>query len=425
MKKIELLAPAGTVEKAKIAFLYGADAVYAGTSKLSLRTRAEMNNDTLEDTIKYAHSIGKKVYVAINIYAPDDEYDEIEKEVKHLNEVGADAIIASDVGVIDTIHKIAPNMPIHISTQANTVSAHAAAFWQKFGAKRIILARELSKDKIQELIKNKPKDIETEIFIHGAICYAYSGRCYMSKYLANRSANLGDCAQPCRWKYNFYAVENNNPSHMMNLDFDEKGTYLFSSKDFCLIKQIPTIIDMGVDSLKIEGRLKTEYYVATIVRTYRQAIDDYYRLLEQNRPDEYDYTKYFKELLKVKTRGLSEFYFSDPNNQDIHDLDGQSENLDYEYAAKVIKKDEENSDLTIVEIKNKLSIGDKLEILYPKTTKTNIFEIQKMCDIKTSNEIDTVNPGVKGQLVKIKIPFDDIKTGYIMRKKKVVKQDNK
>lgn len=423
MKKIELLAPAGTVDKAKIAFLYGADAVYAGTSKLSLRTRAEMNDDTLEDTIKYAHEIGKKVYVALNIYAEDQDYDEIQKQVKRLQKIGADAIIASDVGVIDTIQKIAPDMPIHISTQANTVSLHACNFWHKYGAKRIILARELSKDRIEYIMKNKPKDLEIEMFIHGAICYAYSGRCYMSKYLANRSANLGDCAQPCRWKYNFYAVESGNPSHLMNLDFDDKGTYLFSSKDFCLIRQIPAIINMGVDSLKIEGRLKTEYYVATIVRAYRQAIDDYYRLLEQNRPDEYDYTKYFDELLKVKTRGLSEFYFSDPKNQDIHDLDGQSENVDYEYAAKVIKKDDKfqnektEGKNTIVEIKNKLKIGDKLEILYSKSVKTDYFTIDKMYDIKTDKPIDIINPGIKGQLVKLYIPFD-LESGIILRKKK-------
>ena len=269
MKKPELLAPAGSIEKAKIAFMYGADAVYAGTAKLSLRSRAELNIDTLSETIEYAHSIGKKVYVALNIYAHDENYEDIESEVKRLKDIGADAIIASDVGVIEKIKEIAPDMQIHISTQANTVSLHSANFWYKYGAKRIILARELSKEKIEYIMKNKPKDLEIEMFIHGAICFAYSGRCYLSKYLANRCANLGDCAQSCRWQYNITASEVNNPDSVINVDFDEKGTYLFSSKDMCLVKEIPEIVEMGIDSVKIEGRLKTEYYLASVINAYR------------------------------------------------------------------------------------------------------------------------------------------------------------
>lgn len=418
MKRVELLAPAGSLEKAKIAFMYGADAVYAGTSKLSLRTRAEINSDTLEETIKYAHSIGKKVYVALNIYAMDEDYDEIESEVKRLDNIGADAIIASDVGVINTIKKIAPNMEIHISTQANTVSLHAAEFWRAFGAKRVIISRELSKDKIQYIMENKPEDLDVEMFIHGAICYAYSGRCYLSKYLANRCANQGDCAQPCRWEYNITASEVNNPDSKINIDYDEKGTYLFSSKDMCLIKQIPTIIEMGVESLKIEGRLKTEYYLATVVRTYRQAIDEYYNLESKGKEKEFNPNKYLEELEKVKTRGLSEFYFSDSNNQDIHDLDGKSENMNYEYGAKVIDRIDEKNNIYLVEIKNKLSIGDSLEVLFPNTLEKGIFTIEKLFDIDTNEKIQTINPGKKGQKVKIVIPFDKLSPGTVIRRKK-------
>lgn len=415
MKKIELLAPAGSLEKAKIAFMYGADAIYAGTAKLSLRSRAELNSDSLEETCKYAHSIGKKVYVALNIYANDTDYEEIVEEVKRLDKVGADAIIASDPGVIDTIKEVAPNMEIHISTQANIVSLHSANFWHKYGAKRVILARELSKERIEYIMKNKPKDLEVEMFVHGAICYAYSGRCYLSKYLANRCANLGDCAQPCRWQYNITATEVNNKDSVINLDFDEKGTYLFSSKDMCLIKQIPTLVEMGIDSLKIEGRLKTDYYLATVVRVYRQAIDDYIKLKEEGREKEYDYNKYLAELLKVKTRGLSEFYFTDDKNQDIHDLDGKSENMEYEYGAKVIEK--ENDNLYIVEIKNKLSLGDRLEVLRHDSFEECSFNIEKLYDIKNGQSIDTINPGIKGQLVKIEIPFE-LSNGTIIRRKK-------
>lgn len=415
MSKVELLAPAGSLEKAKIAFMYGADAVYAGTAKLSLRSRAELNDDSLEETIKYAHSIGKKVYVALNIYANDKDYDEIEEQILRLKEVKADAIIASDPGVIMQIRKLAPEIDIHISTQANTVSLHSAMFWREFGAKRVILSRELSKEQIEYIMENKPKDLEVEMFIHGAICYAYSGRCYLSKYLANRCANQGDCAQPCRWQYKITAQEVNNPDSKINVDYDEKGTYLFSSKDMCLIKQIPTIIDMGVDSLKIEGRLKTDYYLATVVRAYRNAIDEYEMLKSKGKQENYDYTKYLKELEKVKTRGLSEFYFSDSNNQDIHDFDGKSENLDYEYGARVIRKDKD--DIYIVEIKNKLSLGDKLEILLPNTIDECKFTIEKLYDVKNDKEIETINPGIKGQQVKIKIPYELV-PGTIIRRKR-------
>ncbi|MGN1013562.1 MAG: U32 family peptidase [Clostridia bacterium] len=415
MSKTELLAPAGSLEKAKIAFMYGADAVYAGTAKLSLRSRAELNDDTLEDTIKYAHSIGKKVYVALNIYANDTDYEEVEKQIKILKNVKADAIIASDPGIIMMIKKLAPEIDIHISTQANTVSLHTAEFWRSFGAKRVVISRELSKERIKYIMENKSKDLEIEMFIHGAICYAYSGRCYLSKYLANRCANQGDCAQPCRWQYKVTAEEVNNPGSKIDIDYDEKGTYLFSSKDMCLIRQIPTILDMGVESLKIEGRLKTDYYLATVVRAYRNAIDDYEELKKQGRESEYEASKYLHELEKVKTRGLSEFYFSDPCNQDIHDFDGKSENLEYEYGARIVEKIEDN--LYVAEIKNKLSIGDRLEILLPDSIEECAFNIEELYDIKNGKPIDTINPGVKGQQVKIKVPYNLV-AGTIIRRKR-------
>ncbi len=415
MKEVELLAPAGSLEKAKIAFMYGADAVYVGTAKLSLRSRASVDEDSLDETIKYAHSLGKKVYVALNIYASDLDYDEIEKQLYRLKEIKPDGILASDPGVIDMINQICPEIDLHISTQANTVSLHSANFWRRFGAKRVVISRELSKERIEYIMKNKPEDLEVEMFIHGAICYAYSGRCYLSHYLAGRNANCGDCAQPCRWQYNLVASETNNPDSKINLDFDEKGTYLFSSKDMCLIRQIPTIIEMGLDSLKIEGRLKTDYYLATVVRAYRNAIDDYKKLKSEGKESEYDYTKYLRELEKVKTRGLSEFYFSDSNNQDIHDFDGKSENLEYEYGARIDEKLDNN--IYIAEIKNKLSIGDRLEILLPNSIEECTFNIEELYDIKNGKAIEAVNPGVKGQQVKIKIPYD-LPIGTIIRRKR-------
>lgn len=410
MKKMELLAPAGSLEKAKVAFLYGADAVYAGTAKLSLRSRAEMDSDDLEETIKYAHSLGKKVYVAMNIYAYDEDYEEIRKDIERLDRINADAIIASDPGIIACIKETAPNMEIHISTQANVTSLQSAKFWHSLGAKRIILARELSKDRIEHIMKNKPESMEVEMFIHGAICYAYSGRCYLSQYLSNRGANCGDCSQPCRWQYKLSAEEVNKPGSVINIDYDEKGTYIFSSKDLCLLKQIPILANMAMDSLKVEGRLKTDYYLATIIRAYRKAIDDYY-----NDSKNWDYMNYLPEVEKVKTRGLSEFYFTDPKNQDIHDFDGFSENLKYEYGARVMES--LGNDLYLVEIRNKLSKGDTLDVMVPGTIEPNEFVIEELYDTVTKEAIDYINPGIKGQAVIIKVPYKMGKD-YVIRRKK-------
>ena len=329
MKKPELLAPAGSFEKAKTAFYYGADAIYAGTSSLSLRTRADMNDNDLIKTIKYAHEHNKKVYVTINIFPGDNTYKEIEEQVKILNELKVDAVIVSDGGVIELIRQIAPNLDIHISTQANTVSLHASNFWYHNGAKRVILGRELNKKQIRNITENKPAELETEMFIHGAICFGYSGRCFLSDFLASRSANLGDCAQSCRWAYNLYVEEKNKPGNIMPVEYDENGTYIFSSKDLCLINEIPEIIQMGVDSLKIEGRLKTEYYLATVVNAYRNAIDDYFE-----NPKQYDAKKYLNELEKTKTRGLTTFYFNDRNNKDFQDYTGNQHNTHYEYGDR-------------------------------------------------------------------------------------------
>ena len=409
MKKVELLAPAGSFEKAKIAFLYGADAVYCGTSSLSLRTRAEMQNEDLENTIKYAHSIGKKVYVTLNIFAWDEKYDEIIEMAKKLEELKPDGIIAADGGVIDILRKYAPSVKINVSTQANVVSLHAANFWYKNGAKRMIMAREMNKEQLKYIMKNKPEDMEIEIFIHGAICFAYSGRCFLSDFLACRSANLGDCAQSCRWQYNLYAEDRNHPGELMPVETDEHGTSIFSSKDLCLIKEIPEIIDMGIDSLKIEGRLKTEYYLASVINAYRNAIDDY-----EKDPENYDYTKYLKEIEKVKTRGLTTFYFNDRNNKDIQEYNGRQYNENYEFGGKVV---EYNDDISTIEIKNKLTVGDTLEIIVPGKIEPVEFKIEKLYDVETDEEINEVSPGVKGKKVKIKLPIE-CKKDWIIRRKK-------
>ena len=409
MKIPELLAPAGSFEKAKVAFEYGADAIYCGTSKLSLRTRVEIDDNELERIIEYAHSIKKKVYVPLNIYARDEMYDDVEAQIKMLDRIKADGVIVSDGGVVDCVREIAPNLPIHISTQANTVSYHTSKFWYNNGAKRIILARELNKEEIKAIMENKPEDLEIEMFIHGAICYGYSGRCHLSDFLAGRSANLGDCAQSCRWAYNLYLEEKNNPGLMMPVEQDQHGTYILSSKDMCLIKELPEIIEMGVDSLKIEGRLKTEYYLATIINTYRTAIDDYIK-----DPENYDYTKYLNELEKTKTRGLTTFYFNDKNNRDFQEYEGKQYNPNFEFGGKV---QEFNKEKSIIEIKNRLQIGDKLELIIPDQIEAFKFTIDNLWDAETDEPIEFVNPGKEGQKVKLHIPVE-AKTNWILRRQK-------
>ena len=409
MKKPELLAPVGSFEKAKTAFRYGADAIYVGTSNLSLRTRVDMNDDELTKIIEYAHNINKKVYVALNIYARDNMYEEIKKQVKILDEIKADAVIVSDGGVVETVKEVAPNLEIHISTQANTVSYHTCKFWYNNGAKRVILARELNKEEIKDIIINKPRDLEIEMFVHGAICYGYSGRCHLSDFLAGRGANLGDCAQSCRWAYNLYLEEKNNPGLMMPVEQDEHGTYILSSKDMCLIKELPELITMGVDSLKIEGRLKTEYYLATVINTYRHAIDECFENIEN-----YDYIKYLKELEKTKTRGLTTFYFNDKNNKDFQEYEGKQYNPYYEFGGKVLKSDGKKA---IIEIKNRLNVGNTLELIIPEKLEPISFTIDQLWDYETDEEIDHVNPGKEGQKVKMILP-KEAENGMILRRKK-------
>ena len=408
MQKPELLAPAGSFEKAKTAFRYGADAVYMGTANLSLRSRVTVDDNELLKTIEYAHSINKKVYAALNIYARDNMYIEIENQINILKKAKVDALIISDGGILEMARTLAPEIPIHISTQANVTSYHTSNFWKKNGAQRIILARELNKEEIKEIKNNT--DLEVEIFIHGAICYSYSGRCNLSDFLASRCGNLGDCAQSCRWAYNMYIEEKNNPGNLMPVEQDQNGTYILSSKDLCLIKEIPEIIKMGIDSLKIEGRLKTEYYLATVINAYRNAIDDYIK-----NPEEYDYMRYLKELEKTKTRGLTTFYFNDKNNRDFQEYEGKQYNPDYEFGGKVLEKNQDGKD--IIEIRNRLQLGDSMELLIPNKLESEKFVIEEMWDAETKEAISYINPGKEGQKVILKIPAD-VKEGWILRRKK-------
>ena len=271
------------------------------------------------------------------------------------------------------------------------------------------MAREMNKEQLRYIMEHKPLGMETEIFIHGAICFSYSGRCFLSDFMTGRSANLGDCAQSCRWSYNLYAEEKNNPGELMPIETNEYGTSIFSSKDLCLLKELPEIIDMGIDSLKVEGRLKTEYYIASVINAYRNAIDDY-----QKNPENYDYTKYLKELEKVKTRGLTTFYFNDRENKDIQEYAGKQYNEQYEFGGKVV---EYGPDRSIIEIRNRLKVGDEMEIIIPHKIEPVKFTIEKLWDAETDDEIEVVNPGKQGQQVKLKLPIQCEKDWILRRKK--------
>lgn len=411
-KEIELLAPAGSYEKAIIAFKYGADAIYIGTPKISLRTKAKIEQEDLEKVVTYAHSHGKKVYAAINIYADDDQYEDIIEQCKMLEKLKVDGIIAADGGIIETIKEHAPSIPINISTQANTISLPACKFWKNNGAKRVILGREINIENLKKIMKDKDDDLEVEIFIHGAICFAYSGRCYLSDFIVGEqaSANKGKCAQLCRWNYNLYVENPKNKGELYPVMEDENGMTIFSSKDLCLIDELPEIVEMGIDSLKIEGRLKTENYLASIVNTYRCALDT---ILDGK---EYDKDKFRAEIDKVKTRALTKFNFNIKSNDkidEIQDLKGRQYNDKYQFGAIVDEKLENG--MYRVYIKNQLKLGDNLEIIIPGVLEPIKFKIEKLVSVDTGEDIEVVNPGVKDQQVIMNIPVDAEKF-YVIRK---------
>ena len=297
MKKIELLAPAGDLSKLKVALKYGADAVYVGGEEFSLRTASDnFSIPQMEEAAEFAHSLGKKIYLTANIIPHNDDILEFEKYLKEIKHIAFDAIIISDLGMFDIAKEIMPELNIHISTQANNTNYRSARMWNKLGAKRVIIARELSFKQIREIRENVPEELELEAFIHGAMCISYSGRCLLSNYMANRDSNQGNCAQPCRW--NYFLAEEKRPGEYMNIYENERGTFIYNSKDLCMIEHMDKVIESGLSSLKIEGRVKNEYYVATVTSVYRAAIDEYYKNPEEfkTNPD------WLGELKKVSHR---------------------------------------------------------------------------------------------------------------------------
>ena len=357
MKKPELLAPAGNLEKLKTAINFGADAVYLGGSKLNLRAFADnFTDEELKEGVEYAHERGKRVFVTINVFPHNEDLEGLEEYLINLYNLGVDAIIVSDPGIIMTAKEVVPELEIHLSTQANNVNWKSAIFWHKQGVKRIVLARELSLNEIKELKEKIPESCEIEAFVHGSMCMAYSGRCVISNYMTGRDSNRGQCAQPCRYKY--YLVEEKRPGEYFPVVEDEKGAYILNSKDLCMIEHIPELVHSGINSFKIEGRMKSSYYVAAIVKSYRQAIDAYFE-----NPEEYNFQKqWLDNLSKVSHRQyFTGFYFGDPNKQTY---ETSSYIRDYDIVG-IVKEYNNATGVAKIEQRNKVLEGDKVEILRP------------------------------------------------------------
>lgn len=379
MNKPELLAPAGNLEKLKTAINFGADAVYLGGSKLNLRAFSDnFTNEELKEGIEYAHERGKKVYVTLNVFPHNEDMVGLEDYLKELYSLNVDAAIVSDPGIIMTAREVVPNLELHLSTQANNVNWKSALFWHKQGIKRIVLARELSMDEIKEMRKNLPEECEIEAFVHGSMCMSYSGRCLLSNYLTGRDANRGECAQPCRYKY--YLMEEKREGEYFPVFEDEKGTYIMNSKDLCMIEHIPEMINAGIMSLKIEGRMKSSFYVASIVKAYRKALDAY---LED--PANYKFNpEWFEYLEKVSHRKYhTGFYFGEKNKQ-VYESSSYIRGYD---IVGLVKDFNEETMIATIEQRNKVFEGDKVEILRPIVDNFEI-ELNDMRDAN-GNKIDS------------------------------------
>ena len=345
---MELLAPAGNFEKFLTALHFGADAVYLAGGRFGLRAFAgNFSEEEMRQAVKIAHERNKKVYVTLNIIAKDKDFEGFEDYLRFLEEIGVDAVIVADLGVVAFIREKAPNIPVHVSTQANIINSYSAKLMVELGAKRLILARELSLQEIKMIRENVPSDVEIEVFVHGAMCMAYSGRCLLSNYLTGRDSNHGECVQACRWKY---MVREVNRQDELEVQEDERGSYIFNSKDLNMLSHLQELEEIGVDSIKIEGRMKSPYYVATVVNAYRRALD----MLPQKPTEELE-----RELLKASHRRYTTgFYFGDENKQYTLDSMPVQES---EFVA-VVTKDTQNG-VVEVEMRNKFSVGDTLEIL--------------------------------------------------------------
>lgn len=357
MRPVELLIPAGSLEVLKTAVRYGADAVYIGGEAFGLRAKA--HNFTIPDMkegIAFAHEHGCKVYLTVNVFAHNRDIEGIREYFRTLREVPVDALIISDPGVFMMAKELLPDTEIHISTQANNTNYETYRFWYRMGAKRVVSARELSLEEIGEIRKHIPEDMEIESFIHGAMCISYSGRCLLSNYFTGRDANQGACTHPCRWKY--AVVEEKRPGEYLPVEEDDRGTYIFNSKDLCMVEYIPEMMEAGIDSFKIEGRMKTALYVATVARTYRKAIDDYKTSPELYRSN-MDY--YREEISKCTYRQFTTGFYFGKTTEESQIYDSNTYIREYTYLGMVEQTDTQGR--IVLEQRNKFAVGETIEAM--------------------------------------------------------------
>lgn len=394
--KPELLAPAGNFERLKTAVLYGADAVYIGGKAYGLRAAAGFDVEEMKRGIEFAHSYGKKVYITLNIFAHNEELVDFADSARKLADFGADAFIVSDTGLLQILRETLPNAAIHISTQANVTNYRAARFFYDMGARRVVFSRELTLAEIAEIRRNVPEDMVIECFVHGATCLSYSGRCYLSQYMNGRDANRGGCSQPCRWRYAL--MEEKREGEYFPVYEDENGAYILNSKDLRMVEHVPELVAAGVGSFKIEGRMKSEYYVASTVKAYRSAIDDYF-----DNPEAYNgnVERYIAETEKSSHRQYSTgFYFRDKSTPETGQNQDSAQYIrGYEYVALVQAYDAQTRLSTVVQ-RNKFSIGEELEVLVHNGDGFS-FTLTEMYD--ESGEAVTSAPHPE-QVLKIRVP---------------------
>lgn len=407
MKKLELLAPAGDLEKLKIAVDYGADAVYFGGEMFSLRAGAgNLSLEEISEGVEYAHKKGVKCHMAFNIFAHNEDITPLKNYIKHIEEIPIDAFIVSDPGVMDVIREAMPEAELHLSTQANMTNYATADFWHRQGIKRLVLARELTFKEIIEIREHIPESMELEAFVHGAMCISYSGRCLLSNFMINKDANRGQCSHPCRWKYQL--MEEKRPGEYFPVEEDSRGTYIMNSKDLCMLEHIPELIKAGVSSAKIEGRMKSVFYVATVISAYRKAIDAYY-----SDPDGYVFDpRWMEELKKASHREFTTgFYFKSPGDEG-QNYQTSDYTRDYSFIGMVRSYDE-TTGMAVVEQRNKMVLGDDIEIFGPGRD----FFSQKLSVLQNEDGENIDSAPHPQQILRIKMD-QPVEENYILRKKK-------
>lgn len=381
MRHTELLVPAGSLEVFRVAVLYGADAVYIGGEAFGLRAKAKnFSFEDMKEAVEFAHERGVRVYVTANILAHNDDLDEVESYFKELGEVGVDALIISDPGVFMIAKRVLPNMELHVSTQANNTNYGTYRFWHDLGAKRVVAARELSLKELKRIRAEIPDEMEIEAFVHGAMCISYSGRCLLSNFLTGRDANQGACTHPCRWKYSL--MEETRPGEYFPVEETERGTFIFNSKDLCMIEHIPELVEAGIDSFKIEGRMKTALYVATVARTYRKALDDYAKgreVYEANLP------WYREEIAKCTYREYTTGFFFGKPGADAQIYDSNTYVKNYTYLGLI--GEDVRDGLYPFEQRNKFSVGDAIEIMKPNGENLEVI-VRRLVD-EDGNDVES------------------------------------